>query len=224
MRRAGGGDSGGWKDIVHAAGAVALGIEGYVEEAEGAEGGGDSIEGFERQGAGKLFAGDFNTGKFAVVAHTNLLKAKGMEGFFGLFDLREIFAGNRAAVLDARGETGGGGLVPELKANLMGELANLGFGEFGGDQRSDGVMLGRGLLAGAEFAAVIEVHAEGDVAEAAGLTLGLHASEELIFAVKAALAVVALVVGVLEFFGVQNLDGNIMLGGEVECGGQFGAG
>ena len=48
MHRAGGGDRVGRKDIVHAAGAVTLGIEGDVEKAEGAKGGGDAVEDFER--------------------------------------------------------------------------------------------------------------------------------------------------------------------------------
>ena len=43
----GGGDGGGGEDFVHGAGAVALGVEGDVEEAEGLEGGGDAVEGVE---------------------------------------------------------------------------------------------------------------------------------------------------------------------------------
>ena len=38
-----------------------------------------------------------------------------MESGFGLLDLREIFAGDGAAVLDAGGEAGAGGFVPELR-------------------------------------------------------------------------------------------------------------
>ena len=45
---AGGGcDGGDREDFVHAAGAVALGVEGDVEEAEGFEGGGDAVEDVE---------------------------------------------------------------------------------------------------------------------------------------------------------------------------------
>jgi hypothetical protein len=75
----------------------------------------------------------------------------------------------------------------------------------------------------AELAAVVEVHAVGDVEEAAGLALGLHAGEEFVLAVEAAFAVVPLVVGVLELFGVQNLNGNVVLRGKVEGGGQLSA-
>ena len=40
-------DGGGREDFVHAAGAVALGVEGDVKEAEGFEGGGDAVEDVE---------------------------------------------------------------------------------------------------------------------------------------------------------------------------------
>ncbi len=40
------------EDVVHAAGAVALGVECDVEETEGFERGGDAIQGFDREGVG----------------------------------------------------------------------------------------------------------------------------------------------------------------------------
>ena len=52
MSAGGGCDGGGGEDVVHAAGTVALGVEGDVEEAEGAEGRGDAVEGVEVEGAG----------------------------------------------------------------------------------------------------------------------------------------------------------------------------
>ena len=48
--------------------------------------------------------------------------------------------------------------------------------------------------------------------------------EELVFAVEAALGVVALVVGVFELVGLEDLEGDVVFGGEGEGGGQFGAG
>jgi len=48
-----------------------------------------------------------------VVADADLREAEGVERGFGLLDLREIFAGDGSALLDARGEAGGGGLVGE---------------------------------------------------------------------------------------------------------------
>lgn len=119
-----GGDGGGWENFVHAAGAVALGVEGDVKEAEGAHGGSDLVEGFEIEGAGEFGAGDFYAGQVSVVADADLMEAEGVEGFFGLLDLSEIFAGYGAAVFDAGGEAGAGGLVPELQAGLLGQGAD----------------------------------------------------------------------------------------------------
>ena len=103
------------------------------------------------------------------------------------------------------------------------EGADFRLGELRFDQRCDGVMLCCGLLAGAEFAAVVEVHPVGDVLEAAPGALGLHLGEELVFAVEAALAVVADVVGVVEFVRVENVGRDAVRGGEGEGGGEFGA-
>ena len=52
----------------------------------------------------------------------------------------------------------------------------------------------------------------------------LHLGEELVFAVEAALGVVALVVGAFEFVGLEDLDGDVVVGGKGEGGGEFGAG
>src|SRR6266851_10229295 len=102
----GGGDGGGGEDVVHAAGAVAFGVESDVKEAEGLDGGGDLFEDGEREGAGEILAGDFDAGEIAVVADADLGEAESVKGGFGVLDLREIFAGDGAAVLDARGQAG----------------------------------------------------------------------------------------------------------------------
>ena len=47
----------------------------------------------------------------------------------------------------------------------------------------------------------------------------LHLGEELVFAVEAALGVVALVVGVFELGGLEDVDGDGVFGGEGEGGG-----
>ena len=159
-----------------------------------------------------------------MVADADLLEAEGVKSSFGLFDLGEVFAGDGAAVLDAGGEAGAGGLVPEGEAGFAGEGADLGLGELGGDERGYGVVLGGGLLAGAEVPSVVEVHAVGDVGEGfLGAEL-LHLGEEFVFAVVAALGVVALVVGVFELGGLEDVDGDGMFGGEGEGGGEFGSG
>lgn len=95
-----GGDGGCGEDIVHAAGAVAFGVDGDVEESEGLDGGGDLLEDGQGQGTGEIFAGDFEAGEVAVVTDADLGETEGVENGFCLLDLREILAGDWAAVLD----------------------------------------------------------------------------------------------------------------------------
>jgi hypothetical protein len=83
----GGSDGGGGENVVHAAGAIAFGVEGDVEEAEGLDGGGDLFEDGEREGSGEIFAGDLDAGEVAVVADADLGEAEGVKGGFGLLDL-----------------------------------------------------------------------------------------------------------------------------------------
>ena len=87
--------------MVHAAGAVAFGVEGDVEEAERLDGGGDCLEDGEEEGAGEIVTGDFDAGEVAVMADSDLGEAEGVEGGFGLLDLGEIFAGDGPAVFDS---------------------------------------------------------------------------------------------------------------------------
>ncbi len=175
------------------------------------------------EGSGEVSAGDLDAGEVAVVADADLPEAECVEGGFGLLDLREAFGGDGEAVGDAGGEAGTGGLVGEGKAGLTGEGADLGFRELGGDERGEGSVLSGGLLAGAEGGdvggAVVEVHAIGDVGEVPGAAKALHNREELVLAVEAAVGVVALVVGVGELFGLEDLGGNAVVGGEGQGGG-----
>ena len=87
MLAGGGGDGGGREDVVHAAGAVAFGVDGDVEEAQGLDGGGDFFKEGKRERAGEIFAGDFDAGKVAVVADADLRETEGVEGGFALLDL-----------------------------------------------------------------------------------------------------------------------------------------
>ena len=210
--------------FVHGAGAVALRVESDVPEAEWAEGGGDSVKSVEREGAGEVGADDLYASKVAVVSDADLREAEAVESGFCAFDLRKIGGGDGAAVLDAGGEAGTGRLFCEGEASFAGEGADFGLGELRGDQGSEGVVHRSGLLAGAELAAVVEVHAVGNVGETGLLAAGFHAGEELVLAVETALGVVALVVGVVEFGGEEGFGGNVVLGGEGEGGGQLGAG
>ena len=128
------------------------------------------------------------------MADTDLGEAEGVEGGLSLLDLEEGLGGDGAAVLDAAGEAGAGGFVGDFEIGEAGEGADLGFGEVCGDEGGGGMVEGGGLLAGAEVAAVVEVHAVGEVAEAEARAFEFHGGEEGVFAVEAALGVVAGVV------------------------------
>src|SRR5438309_3771253 len=95
----GGSDCRGGEDVVHAAGAIAFSVECDVEEAERLDGCCDFFEDGEREGSGEVFAGDFDAGEVAVVANSDLGEAESVKSGFGLFDLREVFAGDGTAVL-----------------------------------------------------------------------------------------------------------------------------
>src|SRR6185437_21859 len=96
-----------------------------------------------------------------------------------------------AAVLNAGREAGRGGAVPDGVAGGVGEGADfdLGHADFG-EWSDDGVLLG-GALAGAVIAAIIGVHSVGQMFVAEFGAQGFHDGEKLVFAVEAAVAVVA---------------------------------
>ena len=147
-----------------------------------------------------------------------------MEDIFGAFDLGEVFCGDWAAVLDAGGKAGAGGFVGEDEAGVTGQGANFGFGEAGGYERGLRVMEGGGLLTGPKFTFVVEVHAIGDGGETEGGALGFHLGEKFIFAMEAALSIVAGIVGVGKFGRLENLEGDVVLLGESDGIGEFFAG
>src|SRR4051794_8012482 len=75
-------------------------------------------------------------------------------------------------------------------------------------------MLFGGGLSGPEFVLIIEIHAIGNLVEAASSTQIFHHSEKLIFAVKAALPVVAGIFGPLELRRGNDFDRKSLLLGE----------
>ena len=67
-------------------------------------------------------------------------------------------------------------------------------------------MLLGGALAGAEVACVVGVHTVSDGGEAELRAESAHYVEELVFAMEAAVEVVAGVFGTVEFFGGDNVE------------------
>ena len=78
-------------------------------------------------------------------------------------------------------------------------------------------MVGGGALAGAVVAAVVEVHAVGEMREAEALARGFHLGEEFVLAVEAAVGVVAGVVGRFELAGVEDVCGDRVSDGKGKC-------
>src|SRR5579862_575905 len=75
-------------------------------------------------------------------------------------------------------------------------------------------MLRRCALSGAEVALIVEVEAVGYRVESARGTEVFHHREEFVFALEAALSVVALVFRAVEFGGGDDLDRDSLLVGE----------
>ena len=65
-----------------------------------------------------------------------------------------------------------------------------------------------GALTGAVVATVVGVHAVGDVRKAELSAEILHAFEKFGLAVEAAIGIIALVLGIFEFFGLDDAQGN----------------
>lgn len=204
----------GRQNSVQGSGAEACAIDGDVLKSGAAQLGGDGVHHFQGEGALQLGAGDLDTGEFAVVADAELAKAKLPQALFGALDLFENFAGDRPSVFHAGGETGRGGTIPEGIAGIFGESANLLLGEADFGERREHLMLFGGALAGAVVAAVIGVHAVGDLVETEFRAELLHGFEELGFAVEAAVGVVALVLGLGELFGLDDAQRNAVVFGE----------
>ena len=89
------------------------------------------------------------------MADAEAAQAKGGECIFGALDLLQNFGRDAAAVFDARGEAGGGGLVPDIERGGAGKSADVFFGQASvGERREHGVLRG-GLLAGPIVAGVV---------------------------------------------------------------------
>ena len=180
--------------FVHGAGAIAVAVDGGVLEAGGADGGADALKHFAIEGGIHLLRRELDTGDCAVMAHAEAAQAEGGECVLRALDLLQNFRRDAAAVLDAGGEAGGGGLVPDVERGGSGEGADIFLGEAGiGERREDGMLRG-GLLAGTVVAGVVSVETVDDVRDPAGGALTFEHGEELVLAVEAAGGVVARVV------------------------------
>jgi hypothetical protein len=130
--------------------AVALEVEGDVEEADGFEAGVDGGGHFRCERAGEFVGRDFDASEFVVEADAELAEAEVAEGGFGTVDEREAFGRDFGAVGKARSETSGGGTVPCGEIRAAGEFPDFGFVEANVEKRREDMMFGGGFVAGAK--------------------------------------------------------------------------
>src|SRR5438876_182971 len=71
------------------------------------------------------------------------------------------------------------------------------------------MLLGR-PLAGTKIALVVEIHAIGDGIETMFAAVALHDGEELVFAVEAALCVIAGIIWIFQLLRLDDLAGNVL--------------
>jgi hypothetical protein len=94
----------------------------------------------------------------------------------------------------------------------------------GTQSRGGDVVLPGDVPAGAEVAFVVEIHAIRDGVEAARGAESFHDGEEFVFAVEAALAVVAGIFWAVEFGGRDDFEGDSVFSGKGDGVGEMGAG
>ena len=182
---------------------------GEVERDPAVAGGGHRVD--DRLALGQhgveVELGHLDAGDLAVVPHPELGEPERPQGGLGPLHRGQATERDGGAVGQAGREAGGGGLVPRVQPELVGDLAHPVLGEPGVDQRERGAPLGGRLLARSVVAEVVEVDPEAD----RGAALGGQRAERLeqrVLAPEAAVAVVAGVAGVVELVGGDLLPGH----------------
>ena len=128
------------------------------------------------------------------MTNTEAAQAEFSKGILGAFHLFERFRGDATSVLDARGEAGGGGLVPDIERGVAGQHADIVLGQARISERGEYGVLDRCLLAGAVVAGVVGIEAVDHMRHAARHALAFENAKELILAMEATSGVVARVV------------------------------
>ena len=201
-----------FQDVVEAAGAEGVEVEGDPEVTEGLEAGGDFVA--VGEGEFHLVGGDLDAAELVVVAGADLAEAEVAQDVLGGFDAAQGLDGYGGAVGDAGGQAGLGGLVPQGYAEPFGGGADLGLVHLGFDHGAADVVLGCGGHAGAIVAEVVGVGAVGDPSVAFGERQGAELVVEFGLAEVAALGRVGDVALALEFVGVDDAVVEVELGGD----------
>src|ERR1700722_6512497 len=143
------------------------------------------------------------------MAYPTLKETQGSQSVFSLFDHTQRFTRDGTAVFDAGGKAGGSGLVPDSQPSFAGQIANVLLSQAGRQKRSRDVMLSGGCLSGPEISLIVEVDAVDDRVEPTRGAEILHHREKFIFAVEAALAVIASILGTIQFGSRDYLKRNL---------------
>ena len=201
-----------FQDVVEAAGAEGVEVEGYPEVAQGFELGCDLVAVGECEF--HLVGGDLDAAEFVVVAGADLAESEIAQDVLGGFDASQGLDGYGGAVGDAGGEAGLGRLVPQWDAEPFGSGAHLSFVHLGFDHGTADVVLGCGGHAGAIVAEVVGVGAVGDPRVAFGGGKGAELVVKFGLAEVAALGGVGDVALALEFVGADDAVVEVELGGD----------
>ena len=210
---------------VEFAGDEAFVVDGDGSEAQGEQGGvelgGEGLEGCDLVGGDFEACGGGVVG--AVVADAADVEAQGLDGGLGGFDALEFFEGHRLPVGDAGAEAGRGGLVPDGEVQAFGPVADGGFIDLQvGEGSADGAFVG-GLDAGAVVGGVVGVLAVEHPPAGELVGDGAQVVVEGGLAEVAAVDGVAGVVGVLEFGGGDDAEGDVVVLAEADPGGEVAA-
>jgi len=170
---------------------------------------------------GKLLARNLDPRQLAVMANADLRETECMHCIFGALHLAQLLSRDPASVFDARGEACASGLVGQREPSLARQRANLLLAQLRLGQRRPGPMHRCGSLPGPQITVVVHVLPVSDVRESELLPRRFHLGEQLVLAIKAAIAIVARVLRVVQFACLKDAYRNAMLRRKVECCGQL---
>ena len=145
------------------------------------------------------------------MAHAELPEPHGPQRVFAPLDHLQRFGRNRASVFHARRKTGGGRLVPHPQISLPRQFPDFSFVQSGFEQRSQNMVLVRGLLPRPKIAHVVGVDSVSDGVESVRLAVALEDGKQFVLAVKTAHGVVSDVRRIFQFLRFHNLDRNLAL-------------
>ncbi len=150
-----------------------------------------------------------------MMPHPKLPKAHREQYFFASLDRLQRLARDRQSVSNPRRKAGRGRLVPNAKARMTRQRANIFLRKPNLSQRSEHAMVRRRLLPRTKIAPIIQIHAVSNVVEMQRSADALHHLEKLVFAMKTARAIILRIVRIFKFVRVDHLQRNPLLLGKL---------